>query len=226
MQELERKVLKAKLKQYHRHLEGKVGSFSEFQISFQICSERVLNVTILQVDIQDNSDDETVQCKEAWSSRLHRPKVSEQNASGPMSIQTFKRTANNFLHKGNFEQAIQYYTAAIDASAQEGLEDSQVAVLHSNRALAHTRNGSYTQASPRTGFPTCRCLSPCNPPSHRTTCFHSQTGGGGCTESQTAGPSMAKTTAQAGTGTCWPGSMGRSSRSLQRGYFWCLIIGL
>ena len=30
MQELEKQILKAKLKQYHRHLEGKVGSSSEF----------------------------------------------------------------------------------------------------------------------------------------------------------------------------------------------------
>lgn len=126
---------------------------------------------ILQVETRDDSDDENTQCKEAWSSRLHSPKIIEQNAAEPMSIQTFKRTANNFLHKGNFEQAIQYYTATIDACTQEGLEDSQLAVLHSNRALAHTRNGSYAQASYTPAFIDADAFNPRDPPSHTIFAF-------------------------------------------------------
>ncbi len=135
-------------------------------------ARNVYSIWVLQDEVENNSNDETDKYNETWSSRLHIPKASKQNAAGTISTQNLKKTANNFLRKGNYEQAIKNYTTAIDISGQNGLEGSQLAVLHCNRALAHNRNGSYTQASQHTCFSYMQMhLNSCEPRFHTTCCF-------------------------------------------------------
>ncbi|EIE22744.1 hypothetical protein COCSUDRAFT_16318 [Coccomyxa subellipsoidea C-169] len=70
----------------------------------------------------------------------------EDPSSARPSAEKFRVAANQYLNQGECSQAIQCYGASIEASEEEGLKDSHLAKLYSNRALAHIKNGSYTQA--------------------------------------------------------------------------------
>jgi tetratricopeptide (TPR) repeat protein len=101
-----------------------------------------------QVDIKENRDkDHLINCKDSWSIELQVPEISEDSASATSSLENLKEKATQYLTQGRYTEAIQCYSESIKAAKQESLDDSQVAKLYSNRALAHIKNESYIKAS-------------------------------------------------------------------------------
>lgn len=101
-----------------------------------------------QVDIKEKRDkDHLINCKDSWIIELQVPEISEDNASATSSLENLEEKATQYLTQGRYTEAIQCYSESIQAAKQEGLDDSPVAKLYSNRALAHIKNESYTQAS-------------------------------------------------------------------------------
>jgi len=99
---------------------------------------------MLQGKVNDDSGDEILDCKETWKTTSCIKEISKSPLPSK-SVQQLKQTANHLLSQGQYEKAIQCYTACIEEWSRTDLVSSQLAILHSNRALAHIRSECYTQ---------------------------------------------------------------------------------
>lgn len=99
---------------------------------------------VLQAEVNDDSGDEVLDCKEIWRTTSCIKEISKSPLPSN-SVQKLKQTANHLLSQGQYEQAIQCYTACIEDCSGTDSDSSQLAILHSNRALAHIKSGCYAQ---------------------------------------------------------------------------------